>query len=359
MARMRDEPFQDPLRAPLLLHVGDTGDAVADLQSRLAAIGLVSEDQPGVYGTSTAKCVSLLQDRRGLPADGICDANTWAAVVEAGYRLGDRPLYRHAPMLRGDDVAELQRRLSALGFDTGRVDGIFGDQTASALAEFQRNAGLGLDGVCGRSTLAELHRVSSPHGASSLVTHLRERFHLTAAGLCGLRGRRIGIAGAGGFATGAGALARALREVGAEPLAFYHPDPSRQAHEANLATADCVISLRLDPAASVCMTAYYSGYRYESLASKHLAGWVQDDLPAASGLDDGGIRGMALPILRETRMPAIELWLGTPPVVTQRTADVARVVVRALGHWLEAEFTWSGHDPQPRAQVVDQRPAAH
>ena len=50
-------------------------------------------------------------------------------------------------MLRGDDVAELQQRLCTLGFDTGRVDGIFGDATVRALGEFQRNAGLPVDGI--------------------------------------------------------------------------------------------------------------------------------------------------------------------------------------------------------------------
>ena len=37
-------------------------------------------------------------------------------------------------MLRGDDVAELQRRLNALGFDAGREDGILGAETEPALA---------------------------------------------------------------------------------------------------------------------------------------------------------------------------------------------------------------------------------
>ena len=36
-------------------------------------------------------------------------------------------------MLRGDDVAELQRRLNALGFDAGREDGILGPETEAAL----------------------------------------------------------------------------------------------------------------------------------------------------------------------------------------------------------------------------------
>ena len=72
------------------------------------------------------------QDARGLRVDGICGPQTWAAVVESGWRLGDRLLYRRRPMLRGDDVAELQRRLNGLGFDAGREDGIFGDDTDRA-----------------------------------------------------------------------------------------------------------------------------------------------------------------------------------------------------------------------------------
>jgi N-acetylmuramoyl-L-alanine amidase len=335
-------PVPPQLGAPgtmLPLRRGDKGDPVADLQARLRALGLAGDDPTGVFGPSTEACVRAFQERRGLTPTGVCDNHTWSAVVEAGYRLGDRPLYRHVPMLRGDDVAELQRRLSALGFDTGRIDGIFGDQTAAALRDFQRNAGLTIDGICGRATLIELQRVSSPHGDSSLVTPLRERYQLSAAGLCGLRGRRIGIAGAGGFATGAGALSRALRAVGAEPLVFYQPDPSLQAEEANAARADCVLSFRLDPDAHSCFTAYYSGFRSESVVSRHLAERIQAELPAVIGLEDGGIRGMALPILRETRMPAVELCLGAPAVVAQRLAELASVVVRALAAWLEAEAT--------------------
>ena len=67
-------------------------------------------------------------------------------------------------MLQGDDVAEVQRRLSGLGFDPGGVDGIFGDTTHLALAEFQRNMGLVTDGICGPLTLAELTRVEPVRG---------------------------------------------------------------------------------------------------------------------------------------------------------------------------------------------------
>ena len=48
------------------------------------------------------------------------------ALIEAGWRLGDRLLVLAAPQLRGDDVTELQDALNQLGFDCGRPDGIFG-----------------------------------------------------------------------------------------------------------------------------------------------------------------------------------------------------------------------------------------
>lgn len=38
---------------------------------------------------------------------------------------------------RGDEVKEIQRQLSGLGYDAGRPDGIFGRKTAAAVADFQ------------------------------------------------------------------------------------------------------------------------------------------------------------------------------------------------------------------------------
>ena len=59
-------------------------------------------------------------------------------------------------MLRGDDVADLQRSLNHLGFDCGRPDGIFGPAAGRALLDFQRNSGLTADGVCGAQTVRTL-----------------------------------------------------------------------------------------------------------------------------------------------------------------------------------------------------------
>ena len=163
----------------LPLHEGDSGEAVVDLQERLERLGFEhGHDGLGAFGPGTAAAVQVFQSQRGLRVDGVCDYETWSSLVEAGFRLGDRLLYRRSPMLQGDDVADVQRRLSGLGFDPGGVDGIFGDNTHAAIAEFQRNMGLVTDGICGPVTLSELRRVAPVRGGSDLVTPLREQLRV-------------------------------------------------------------------------------------------------------------------------------------------------------------------------------------
>jgi N-acetylmuramoyl-L-alanine amidase len=244
-------------------------------------------------------------------------------------------------MLRGDDVADLQQRLSALGFDPGRVDGILGDQTVAALMEFQHNAGLAVDGICGRVTVGQLEHLTSREGGGDPVSPLRERLAVAGAappGSPALSGRSVAVAEPGGFAAGVTAICRALREGGCLVLELHHPDQSYLAAEANAAQVTCVLFFELDAESTICSSAYYRGYRYESPASKRLAQLIQASLPAALDLADGGSAGMALPILRETRMPAVLVHLGAPLLVVQRSAILARNVVEVLGTWLSSDW---------------------
>lgn len=289
-------------------------------------------DPDGTFGVGTAAAVEAFQHRRGLRVDGVCGPQTWAALVEAGFRLGDRFLYLHAPMFRGDDVADLQQRLSALGFDTGRVDGIFGQLTSSGLADFQRNVSLPVDGILGASTLRELKRVMPRHPEPELVSSVRDRERLRQAPRT-LLGRRLAIGEEGGLDVLVTAVRRHLAATGAEVIPLLHPDGSLQAAAANAADVEAYVGLRLDPDRTRCSASYYSGYSYESTGGRRLAELLLSRAAVALQVPSDGVQGMSLPILRETRMPAVICEVGPPAVVVARAGNLAGAIVEALTIW--------------------------
>lgn len=315
---------------------GAKGEAVADLQRRLERLGLPSEPDPeGVFTSGTEAAVQAFQHRRGLRVDGVCGPQTWSALVEAGFRLGERFLYHRSPMLRGDDVADLQRRLSALGFDTSRVDGIFGVQTASALAEFQRNLGLPVDAVLGGSTLEELHRVTPRHAQPELVSTVRDKERIRHAPRT-LLGRHIAVGEEGGLDALVTAVRRSLTNEGAVVVPVLHPDGSAQAELANTARVEVYLGLRLEPDAARCTAAYYGGYQYESTGGRRLAELAQALGAAALGVAPGGAHGMALAVLRETRMPAVVCEVGPANLVVRRAGALASALTEALTAWAQS-----------------------
>ncbi len=290
-----------------------------------------------MFGPATRAAVEAFQRLRGLYVDGICGPQTWNTLVEAGFRLGDRFLYRRTPMLRGDDVAELQQRLCTLGFDTGRVDGIFGDATVRALGEFQRNAGLPVDGIVGGATLHELLRLESRTDDAELVSAVRARALLRDAPPT-LRGRHVAVGESGGLGSVTGALRRRLTMSGTRVSELHHPDDAVQAKEANELAVDVFVGLRLTPTTASCRTAYWSGTHDESPGGKRLAELVQHAVPAALGIADAGVCGRSVPLLRETRMPAVLVEIGPASTVVERATSLAGALSAALGDWADASW---------------------
>ncbi|MDZ4169975.1 MAG: peptidoglycan-binding protein [Coriobacteriia bacterium] len=137
---------------------GDRGPAVQDIQRRLRALGydLGPTGVDGVFLGQTEAALRAFQDSAGIAEDAVVGPQTWSALVDATFTLGDRVLYLRLPSFHGRDVATLQGALSALGFACGELDGIFGSFTERALVEFQKNAGLVPDGIAGDDTVGAL-----------------------------------------------------------------------------------------------------------------------------------------------------------------------------------------------------------
>lgn len=272
------------------------------------------------------------QEARGLRSDGVCDEHTWTALVEANWSLGDRLLHLTAPNLRGDDVAELQEVLARLGFDCGRVDGILGPRTSRALADFQANCGLMPDGVCGPVTTQALLRVSSQTGDGPGVAAVRERERLLhdvqSLAMC-----RIVIGQFGGLSGLVRTLARLLRLHGAVVMPLDEPDAVAQALAANQFGATVYVGIEA-AAETTAVAHFYKVPSFESVGGRLLAEHLVDELAAVLPDTEPRLEGMRLPVLRETRMPAVLLTLGPVRSVTDATPDLADALVRSLELWI-------------------------
>ncbi len=288
---------------PEVLRTGASGEPVRDLQMRLAAAGFGSKDPSGVYGLNTEISVRHFQESRRIRIDGICGPHTWASLVESGRILGDRLLSQHRPMLRGDDVLLLQRRLNALGFDAGREDGIFGADTSNGLLDFQRNAGIAADGVVGPSTLEGLNRLGDQAGASVAVVREREALRQATRKLTG---QVVFLATPPGLSLLGSVIVRHLVRLGVSVVADHNGTDDRTLiEEANRSEASIFISVSLGdrPGSRVC---FFESERYRSEAGYRMASAISTELSRViDDLDPISTSGRMLRILRETKMAAV------------------------------------------------------
>lgn len=78
----------------------------------------------------------------------------------------DRRLELQYPIMKGDDVEILQKRLKEYGFYSGPVDGKYGKKTAKAVEDFQKEYGLKSTGVVGQGTWDMLGYIAGPRTAT-------------------------------------------------------------------------------------------------------------------------------------------------------------------------------------------------
>jgi N-acetylmuramoyl-L-alanine amidase len=344
-----------------LIRLGSRGEPVHDVQHRLLGAGLrvEPEELDGTFGPSTEEAVREFQRRRGLPSDGIVGPDTWNQLVEAGYRVGDRTLYLRSPAFRGDDVLELQRMLNGLGFDAGKQDGIFGPRLAKAVREFQRNWGAKPDGIVGLDTVRSLQGVRpvADGPGRSIVREAEAAMRMT-----GSLARSVIAIDPGHGPTDPGvedgglveseltfavatALAAEISRRGGRALVLRRadedPDVGVRAQRANAADATVCLSLHVGGGGIVdegVVCCYFGSPQTHSPMGMRLAEALRGSLIPV-GLTDGGVRALTIAILRETRMPAVQIEMG----VAASAADAARMrgdafaseVATAIGEGVE------------------------
>jgi N-acetylmuramoyl-L-alanine amidase len=343
---------------------GDSGPAIAEIRDKLCRLDLLTRPDSGStdrYDDALDRAVRTFQQRRGLRVDGVVGPETYRALDEARWRLGDRTLSQtvNHPYV-GDDVAALQQRLLDLGFDPGRCDGIFGSRTAGALREFQRNVGLAADGILGPTTLAALQRLRrTVTGGSPSAQREEEQLR---RGTGSLSGRVVVLdPGHGGDDLGACAHDLAEAEVALDLVARIEgrlgalgvetfltrgentcPEDEERARFANETEADLLLSLHTDAALSPGprgVASYYYGTGssdrpHSSAVGERLAQLVQNEIVARTDLLDCRIHPKTWQLLRMTRMPAVRVDVGYVTngrdAARLRTAEFRDAVAEAI-----------------------------
>jgi len=156
------------------LKAGSTGCDVKYMQEIVNSIlhrylgrpGIIVD---GIYGANTAKTVRLFQALFGEQIDGIIDRTTWEQIIHIGNFLYGIPIPvtlafpgQMGVGLDSDDVIIAQSLLNRIRVSGGhswpelRVDGIVGEDTKAATAEFQIMTKNKPDGIVGSETFSTL-----------------------------------------------------------------------------------------------------------------------------------------------------------------------------------------------------------
>ena len=310
----------------MLLRLGATGPAVDEVRSRLGHLGLLDERIPGHYDEVVAAAVRAFQQERGLTVDGIVGPDTYRRLEEARWQLGDRVLtFTPGHLVTGDDVTQLQARLSQLGFDAGRVDGMFGPQTDTALREFQSSVGVNADGVCGPDTYRAFDRLIKTISGGN-AARLRDRVTLSEL-RTGVMDKVVVIdpgldAGAEICQAIAVRVEGRLAVLGTQVLltqtqtSATHQDEGQRADFANRTGADLFVAINCTDNASPRINGVGSFYFGEPSGGAHstsgrlLAERVQDEICARTSFLDCRTHPRTWDLLRRTRMAAIRVDVG-------------------------------------------------
>jgi N-acetylmuramoyl-L-alanine amidase len=239
--------------------------------------------------------VHEFQRARGLETTSIVDGRLLRSLEETVWELGDRLLYISKPLLRGDDVVALQQSLALLGFDPGRVDGIFGALTEVAVSEFQRNYGLQPTGILNRDTLTALQRLVPRDQSRRLVTEVRQRSSL-------IREATSTLVVVSGNSPAGEIVSDALLSRGIDVVRESGSDES-VAQRANEVGAGLVVSFLERSGVGEPVVHYYESFRFRSLHGYEMAERIATEI-------NGDTFGMAGPLLRNSTMTALEIIHG-------------------------------------------------
>ena len=280
--------------------------------------------------------IRSFQQARGLHVTGELNEATLRALDESRWKLGDRSLnLQPSPMMRGDDVAALQSRLTEMGFNCGRVDGIYGEMTEAAVKEFQKSAGVKVDGKCGPATIIALLRLTKIVSGGAPAA-LRESAAQKNRGPA--LANKVIVLDPGSGEDEAEIVYDITRRIEGRLLALgasvfltrgtqNNPTEAERIAFTNESSADLLISLHVDrhtnPQARGVATFFYGSDQHgiHSIVGEKFESLVQREICARTDLINCRTHAKTWDSLRLTKAPAVRVELG----YSSNEGDAARL----------------------------------
>ncbi|MDP4147348.1 MAG: peptidoglycan-binding protein, partial [Bacillota bacterium] len=166
---------------------------VKDLQQDLTTLGYSTNGVDGYFGNNTKLAVLSFQRDYGLSQDGIAGNETLSKInylINQAKNQNSQSISNNVNIdtvsisgnlflgMQGIAISDLQSALTKLGYDTYGVDGVFGQNTKSAVIAFQRDNGLTQDGIVGNQTKDAISAAISAKtmsiSAISIVNNLKK-----------------------------------------------------------------------------------------------------------------------------------------------------------------------------------------
>lgn len=183
---------------------GAHGSAVKNVQKHLRAAGFDPHRADGVFDERTAGALKAFQQRAGLAPSGVVDSRTWKELKKS-FILSKKPASPAQSLgERSSAVKASEKLLKKLGFNPGKVDGLFDRRTHAAVKAFEKKHHLERDGKIGAHELEQLKKLAASAGGIQVTPAMRR---LASAG----RSVALSMGGYRGLGLCATGVSRAIR----------------------------------------------------------------------------------------------------------------------------------------------------
>ncbi|MFZ3590890.1 peptidoglycan-binding protein [Bacillus sp. DJP31] len=149
---------QETFNTNQVLRYGYKGHSVTSLQLELKALQFYTGKVDGHFGPATQSAVKEFQFVHHIKVDGIAGPTTLNRLFFSTDTITYQQ-FTSSKLLSGDkgeQVRQLQEKLSKLGYYVYSIDGSFGPLTKGAVTDYQNKYGIPVDGVAGPATLKHL-----------------------------------------------------------------------------------------------------------------------------------------------------------------------------------------------------------